>query len=46
MKKKRKNHLQEFLKIFKEMFYVEYQRVPNLLEMRFVKNEIKVNNLL
>lgn len=46
MKKKRKKHLQEFLKIFKQEFYAEYQRVANLTEMRFVKSEIKVNNLL
>lgn len=37
---------QRFLKSFKQLFYADYQRLPNKKELRFVKIELKVNNLL
>jgi hypothetical protein len=33
-------------KSFKQVFYAEYRRLPNIYEINFARNEIIVNNLM
>jgi len=40
MKKREEKKLKRFLKLIINDFYIDYERVPNLLEIRFLKNEI------